>query len=88
MLKVFRDIVVDGRGTPPINPTDILESWSKDSFSAEDIGYLTKSVKIEEWLRTVRVRFAFLAEMTAEELRWCDANARYRNEVEAALLPQ
>ncbi len=85
VLKVYRDIVVDGRGTKPIDPDEVLTAWQSTEFRPEDIGYLTKPVKLEEWLRAVRTRYGFLTSLTADERKWSECNARYLNEVTAAL---
>lgn len=85
VLKVYRDIVVDGRGTKPIDPDDILAEKTPNDFRPEDIGYLTKPVKTAEWIATVRSRYRFLAELTADELRWAACNERDRHEVDTTL---
>lgn len=85
VLKVYRDIVVDGRGTKPIHPDDVLSPRVADDFRPEDIGYLTRPVRIDEWISTVRTRYAFLNELTDDELRWAECNERDRYDVESAL---
>lgn len=85
ILKTYRDIVVDGRGGPPIDPEALLEAWPASEFHPEDIGYLTKPVKLEEWLRVVRARYGFLKELDSAEQRLVDANARHLPEVTEAL---
>lgn len=85
VLKVYRDIIVDGRGEKPIEPDDVLAAWEVDKFRPEDIGYLTKPVRMHEWLTIVRARYGFLAEMTANERRWAEGNARYRDEITEVL---
>lgn len=56
-------------------------------FRAEDIGYFTKPVRLDDWLSIVHARCAFLADLTTDERRWATANARYLNEVTAKLAP-
>lgn len=85
VLKVYRDIVVDGRGSKPIDPTEVTSHWAATEFHPEDIGYLTRPVHLDEWLNTVCARFAFLSDLTAEERRWAEGNARHVGEVTAAL---
>lgn len=85
VLKVYRDIVADGRGTPPIEPDDILAARTSSDFRSEDIGYLTKPVRIDEWIATVRTRYAFLADLNADERRWAQCNGGDRYEVETTL---
>lgn len=85
VLKVYRDIVVDGRGTKPIDPGDVLATRTAKDFRPEDIGYLTKPVRIDEWIATVRTRYAFLADLSARERRWAECNERDLYEVETTL---
>lgn len=85
VLKVYRDVVADGRGTPPIEPDDILAARTSSDFRPEDIGYLTKPVRIDEWIATVRTHYAFLADFDADEYRWTQCNGGDRDEVETTL---
>ncbi|WP_019874482.1 nucleotidyl transferase AbiEii/AbiGii toxin family protein [Sporichthya polymorpha] len=85
VLKVYRDVIVDGRGTPPIAAADVLRPRTRTDFRTEDIGYLTTPVRIDEWIATVRTRYAFLADLDADEQRWAACNARHLHEVTAAL---
>lgn len=85
VLKVYRDVVVDGRGTKPVNPNDVLKSRDARDFRQEDIGYLTKPVRLDEWIATVRSRYDFITRLDADERRWVDCNERDRYEIERAL---
>lgn len=85
VLKVYRDIVVDGRGTPPIKPDDVLKGRTANDFRPEDIGYLTKPVRMDGWISVVRARYAFLADLNADEHRWAQCNGGDRYEVETTL---
>ena len=85
VLKIYRDIVVDGRGNKPIDPGRITKTRSADDFRREDIGYLTKPVRMNEWIETVRVRYAFIANLDPDEMRWTACNERDRHEVETLL---
>lgn len=85
VLKNYRDIVVDHRGTAPVDPQRILQPRSVDDFREEDIGYLTKPVRIDEWISTVRQRYAFVADLDSDETRWATCNARDRRDVETRL---
>lgn len=76
VLKVYRDIVVDGRGTKPIDSGDVLAARTDKDFGREDIGYLAKPVRIDEWITTVRTRYGFLAHLDADELDWAKCNER------------
>jgi len=85
ILKTYLDVVVDGRGGKPIRPQDVLRSRSPAEFRPEDIGYLTEPVRIEQWIETVRTRYAFLAEVNGEEARYLPCNARDLYAVEERL---
>jgi uncharacterized protein len=85
VLKVYRDVVVDGRGTKPVDPHEVLRPRDEREFRQEDIGYLTKPVRLKEWIATVRGRYAFIAHLEADEQRWAQCNERDRWEVNTAL---
>lgn len=85
VLKVYRDIVVDGRGAKPIDPDDVVGIRTAKDFRPEDIGYLTKPVRIDEWIATVRARYAFLADLDPRERGWSECNERDLYEVETVL---
>lgn len=85
VLKTFRDVVVDGRGNRPLDPEQILAVRAASDFDREDIGYLTRPVDLPKWIGQVRARYVFLRDLTPEERRWCDCNARERYSVEQAL---
>lgn len=85
VLKVYRDVVVDGRGTKPVDPDEVLRSRDARDFRQEDIGYLTKPVRFDEWIATVRGRYAFIAELDPDERRWVRCNERDRYAVAKAL---
>jgi predicted nucleotidyltransferase component of viral defense system len=85
VLKTFRDIVADGRGAKPVDPARILRPRSADEFRQEDIGYLTKPVRMDEWIATIRGRYAFVAELDVDERRWVACNERDHQEVDRAL---
>lgn len=85
VLKVYRDIVVDRRGDKPIDPADVLAARTAKDFRREDIGYLTKPVRIDQWIGTVRSRYAFLSDLDDEERRWAECSERDLYEVEKAL---
>lgn len=85
VLKVYRDITVDGRGTKPIDPHDVLAPRTAHDFSPEDIGYLTKPVRIADWIATVRSRYEFLTDLESDERRWVACNERDHYDVDQAL---
>ena len=76
VLKTYRDIVGDGRGQGPIDPADVLWPRTAKEFDREDIGYLTQPVRMDEWIATVRARYAFLADLDDDEQRWCQCDRR------------
>jgi predicted nucleotidyltransferase component of viral defense system len=63
VLKVYRDIVVDGRGTKPVDSAEGLRPRIATECRQEDIGYLTKPVRLDEWIATVRSGYAFVARL-------------------------
>ncbi len=74
VLKCYFDIVDDGLGTKPVAATDVLAARAESSFASEQIGYLTKPVDVDGWVRAVRTRFGFLEQLTDEETKWAEAN--------------
>jgi predicted nucleotidyltransferase component of viral defense system len=85
VLKVYRDVIVDRRGTKPVNSQEILRPRDAREFRQEDIGYLTKPVRLKDWIATIRSRYAFLTHLDADERRWAQCNERDLHEVETAL---
>ena len=85
VLKVYRDVVVDGRGAKPIDPSEVLRDRAADDFRSEDIGYLTRPVRITEWISQVRRRYAFIADLDPDERRWAACNERDLYQVEHTL---
>jgi len=85
VLKVYRDVVVDTRGTKPVDPQEILRPRDESEFRREDIGYLTKPVRLKDWIAIIRSRYAFLADLDADKQRWAQCNERDLHEVETAL---
>lgn len=85
VLKAYRDVVVDGRGIKPLDPEEILAAQDVADFDREDIGYLTRPVEMPRWIGQVQARYAFLRDLTPDEMRWCACNARDRYGVEQRL---
>jgi uncharacterized protein len=85
VLKVYRDVNHDRRGDKPLSAEQVLRDRSADEFVREDIGYLTRPVAVSEWIRAVRDRYGFLRDMTDDEQRWAQRNARHDREVTEAL---
>ena len=85
VLKTYRDVIVDGRGVKPIDTDEVLRPRTAQDFRTEDIGYLTRPVRMGDWAATVSTRYAFIADMDADERRWVECNERDLFEVEIAL---
>ena len=85
VLKVWGDVVDDGRGSGPLRAEDVLSMRRERDFAPESIGILTQPVDIPAWERSVRERFGFLAELDVDEQRWCSCSPRERFEVEQVL---
>jgi predicted nucleotidyltransferase component of viral defense system len=85
VLKVWGDVIDDRRGNRPLRPEDILTPRSEQDFEPDSIGVLTRPVDIPDWEARVRRRFAFLANLDANERRWASCNERHRLEMQDAL---
>ena len=85
VLKVWGDVLDDGRGNRPLEPDDVLQHRRERDFSPDSLGKLTHPVDIASWERHVRTRFAFLADLDDDERRWATCDERQRREVEQAL---
>ncbi|MBK5221578.1 MAG: nucleotidyl transferase AbiEii/AbiGii toxin family protein [Acidimicrobiia bacterium] len=84
VLKVWGDVVDDGRGNRPVDPDDVLQPRRAQNFRPDSLGKLTQPVDLPSWERHVRARFAFLADLDDDELRWARCDERDRAEVERA----
>lgn len=49
VLKVWGDVVNDGRGSPPVDPTDVLTQRRASVFKQESIGLLVDPAEIPRW---------------------------------------
>lgn len=67
VLKVWHDVLIEGRGAAPFDPTVIVRARASNEFEAEAIGYLTKPVDIVAWLAAVSDRYRFVIDLTLEE---------------------
>lgn len=85
VLKVFCDVIEDGRGNKPLSADDVLQKRDVKDFPAASIGVLTQPLDIAGWEAKVRRRFHFLAAMDNDEQRWSLCNARDLDEVRAVL---
>ena len=85
VLKVWGDVVQDGRGNKPLDPTVITTRRSLKDFQPDSMGKLTQPVELERWEQTVRTRFAFLTELDADEQHWARCDPRDAYAVQSAL---
>ena len=85
VLKVWGDVVDDGRGTKPADPDEVLHHRRERDYQPDSIGVLTRPVDITAWEARVRTRFQFLAALDDDERRWATCDERHRREVDAAL---
>lgn len=83
VIKVFFDVVDDGRGDRPLVVDEVLRERDPSEFVPEDIGYLSQPVDIPGWLTTVHRRFDFLRHLDAAEHRWATCNQGYRYQVDS-----
>ena len=67
MLKVWHDVVDDGLGVAPFNPSEIVADFDVAKLPPEDIGLLTQPVEPGRWLTAVRDRYGFVAQLDALE---------------------
>jgi len=79
VLKVGHDVVDDGLGTRPFDPSEIVADVDIRRLPPEDIGLLTQPVEPEQWLAKVRDRYAFVTELDDDERRVvaCNPGDRY-----------
>jgi uncharacterized protein len=85
VLKVWGDVVNDGRGSPPVDPTDVLTQRPASTFKQESIGLLVDPAEIPRWEAQVRTRYSFLDNLDPDELRWAICSPRDTYEVGQAL---
>jgi uncharacterized protein len=85
VLKVWADVLDDGRGTPPLSPADVLTARHERDFDPESIGTLTQPIDIAGWERRVRQRFGFLIDLDPDEAKWAAVDPRHRGEIEQAI---
>lgn len=74
VIKCYVDIVDDGLGERPIEPTNLLRHRPADEFDEEAIGYLTTPIDVPAWEARVRTRYTFIAELTDDEQCWAEVN--------------
>lgn len=67
VLKIWRDIAVEGLSNPPFDPNHLLRQRRPGDYRMEAIGTLTVPVAIEAWEARARARFAFVRNLDAQE---------------------
>ena len=79
VLKVWHDVVDDGLGTKPFDPTEIVADIDVRRLPSEDIGLLTQPVEPVVWLAKVRERYAFVTNLDQQErhVATCNPGDRY-----------
>jgi predicted nucleotidyltransferase component of viral defense system len=79
VLKVWHDVVDDGLGHGPLDPSEIVADIDVTRLPPEDIGLLTQPVDRNAWLARVRARYAFVTELDDDERRVsrCNPGDRY-----------
>lgn len=85
VLKVYSDVVEDGRGGKPLIADEMLKERDLGAFDAGEIGALTQPVDVAAWEAKVRKRFSFLAALDDDEKRFAQCNARELAEVRGLL---
>ena len=80
--KVWSDVVDDKRGNKPLEANDVLRRRTETDYQPESIGTLTRPADIPGWEQIVRTRFAFLADLDAEERQWARCDPRDRRAVD------
>jgi uncharacterized protein len=86
VLKVWHDVVDDGLGQRPFDPSEIVADVDAKSLPPEDIGLLTRPVEPETWLINVRTRYAFVTALDNIEQRVARCNPGDRYEVSQLVL--
>jgi hypothetical protein len=78
-LKVWHDVVVDGLGTKPFDPTEIVADIDTRRMPPEDIGLLTQPVEPAVWLSRIRERYDFVTSLDDDEkvVAACNPGDRY-----------
>jgi uncharacterized protein len=86
VLKVWHDVLDDGLGRRPFDPSEIIADVDAKSLPPEDIGLLTRPVEPEAWLSNVRARYAFVTALDDTEQRIARCNPGDRYEVSRLVL--
>jgi hypothetical protein len=86
VLKVWHDVVDDGLGKRPFDPTEIVADVDVNRLPSEDIGLLTQPVEPTTWHRRVRERYAFVTKLDEEERQVARCNSGDRHAVSKLVL--
>jgi uncharacterized protein len=86
VLKVWHDVVDDGLGQRPFDPSEVVADAEARSLPPEDIGLLTRPVEPEAWLANVRARYAFVTALDDTERRVARCSPGDRYEVSRLVL--
>lgn len=85
VLKVWCDVVDDGRGVGPFDAEDLLRPRTPAEFRPEAIGYLTTPVDVVGWTRVARERFVFMNQLDSFDLRVARCSRGDERDVRAAI---
>ena len=85
VLKVWGDVVQDGRGSKPLDPAVITTRRLPKDFQPDSMGKLTHPVELGRWEQAIRTRFVFLTELDADEQHWARCDPRDAYAVQSAL---
>lgn len=78
-LKIWHDVVDDGLGSRPFDPSEIVASIDLRLMPSEDIGLLTQPVTPTKWLAAVQARYRFVTALDQDErtVAACDPRDRF-----------
>jgi uncharacterized protein len=71
VLKVWGDVIDDGRGRKPLNPEDVLHTRKQSDFAPESIGKLTQPVDLLGWHNDHPGRWRPFRSTTTPLPCWC-----------------
>lgn len=81
VLKVWHDVVDDGLGSRPFDPSEIVADVDTRRLPSEDIGLLAQSFDIDDWLGRVQKRYQFVTRLDEVEQRVALCRSDDRHEV-------
>jgi predicted nucleotidyltransferase component of viral defense system len=74
LLKVWHDVVDEGLGDRPFDPSEVTQAIDVRQLPPEDIGLLAPLVAPATWLTNVRTRYAFVTRLDAVETQVARCN--------------